>query len=110
MAAIGWQVRGMDYLLRDPERIARRIVEGAVDGGVLLLHDGGGLQGSTDRSATIRALPLVIDGLRARGFTFLRVDQLFGVAAYHPRGSGEGIPRPGGPAGAPFGTRRGVPG
>ena len=58
---------------------------GAVDGGVLLLHDGGGFQGSADRSATLRALPLVIDGLRARGFTFVRVDQLFDVAAYQGR-------------------------
>ena len=82
MAAVGWQVRGMDYWLRDPKRIARRIVEGAVGGGVLTLHDGGGFQGSEDRSATVQALPLVIDGLRARGFTFRRVDELFDVAAY----------------------------
>jgi chitin deacetylase len=82
MAAIGWQMRGMDYVIRDPERIVRRMVDGAVDGGVLLLHDGGGLQGSGDRSATIRALPMVIDGLRARGFTFVRADQLFAVPAY----------------------------
>ena len=109
MAAIGWQVRGMDYLLRDPERIARRIVEGAVDGGVLLLHDGGGFQGSMDRSATIRALPLVIDGLRARGFTFLRVDQLFGVAAYHPERAGREAPGPVGRL-ARLGARPGAPG
>jgi peptidoglycan/xylan/chitin deacetylase (PgdA/CDA1 family) len=82
MVAIGWQTRGMDYVLRDPERIARRIVDGAVAGGVLLLHDGGGLQGSVDRSATVHALPMVIDGLRARGFTFVRADQLFAVPAY----------------------------
>jgi peptidoglycan/xylan/chitin deacetylase (PgdA/CDA1 family) len=82
MTAIGWQVRGMDYVIRDPSRIARRLVQGAADGGVLLLHDGGGLQGAGDRSATIRALPLVIDGLRARGFSFRRVDQLFDVPAY----------------------------
>jgi peptidoglycan-N-acetylglucosamine deacetylase len=83
MTPIGWQTRGMDYVIRDPERIARRIIRGAADGAVLLLHDGGGLQGSTDRTATIVALPLVIDGLRSRGFTFLTVDQLFGVKAYH---------------------------
>ncbi len=107
MVAIGWQVRGMDYVIRDPERIARRIVEGAIDGGVILLHDGGGLQGSVDRSATIRALPRVIDGLRARGFTFVRVDQLFGVAAYsadRPATAAQGVARglagPGSPAGA----------
>jgi peptidoglycan/xylan/chitin deacetylase (PgdA/CDA1 family) len=107
MTAIGWQVRGMDYFIRDPERIARRIVEGAVDGGVILLHDGGGFQGSVDRSATIQALPRLIDGLRARGFTFVRVDQLFGVAAYcadRPATAAHdvapGLAGPGSPAGA----------
>jgi peptidoglycan/xylan/chitin deacetylase (PgdA/CDA1 family) len=82
MTAVGWQVRGMDYVIRDPKRIARRLVEGAADGGVLLLHDGGGLQGTVDRSATLHALPLVIDGLRARGFSFQRLDRLFDVPAY----------------------------
>jgi chitin deacetylase len=91
MAVVGWQARGMDYWLQDPERIARRIVEGAVDGGVLMLHDGGGFQGGSDRSATVRALPLVIDGLRARGFTFRRLDELFHVPAY--QGIGEGTQR-----------------
>jgi peptidoglycan/xylan/chitin deacetylase (PgdA/CDA1 family) len=90
MAAIGWQMRGMDYVIRDPERIARRMVDGAVDGGVLLLHDGGGFQGSGDRSATVRALPMVIDGLRARGFTFVRADQLFAVPAYRTEGAEAG--------------------
>jgi chitin deacetylase len=82
MAAFGWQARGMDYVIRDPERIARRVVDGAVAGGVLLLHDGGGLPMSVDRSATVRALPIIIDGLRARGFTFVRADALFAVPAY----------------------------
>jgi peptidoglycan-N-acetylglucosamine deacetylase len=107
MTVIGWQVRGMDYVIRDPKRIARRIVEGAADGGVILLHDGGGLQGSVDRSATIQALPRVIDGLRERGFTFVRVDRLFGVPAYRteretPAASGVAarLAGPGSPAGA----------
>jgi chitin deacetylase len=82
MAAFGWQARGMDYVLRDPERIARRVIEGALPGGVLLLHDGGGLPGSVDRSPTVRALPMIIDGLRERGLTFVRADELFGMPAY----------------------------
>jgi peptidoglycan/xylan/chitin deacetylase (PgdA/CDA1 family) len=108
MSAVGWQVRAMDYVVRDPGRIARRIVEGAVDGGVLLLHDGGGFQGGADRSATVEALPLVIDGLRARGFTFLRVDQLFPVAAYRAEdgraGSGSPAARVTRPAAGPDAT------
>ena len=80
---------------------------GVVDGGVILLHDGGGYQGSMDRSATLQALPLVIDGLRARGFTFLRVDQLFDVAAYQATAAAREYPdsgwltSPGSGAGGP---------
>jgi peptidoglycan-N-acetylglucosamine deacetylase len=92
MAAVGWQVRGMDYWLQDPERIARRIVERAIGGGVLQMHDGGGFLGGADRSATLRALPIVIDGLRARGFTFVRVDELFHVPAYEADGVAAGRP------------------
>ncbi len=42
-------------------------------GNVLLLHDGGG-----DRSATVQALPMIIDGLRARGFQLVSVANLIG--------------------------------
>jgi peptidoglycan-N-acetylglucosamine deacetylase len=88
MTAVGWQARGKDYLTLDPGRIAQRIIRGASNGGVLLLHDGGGFQGGTDRSPTLQALPLVIDGLRELGYAFLRLDRLFGVEAYRTeRGS-----------------------
>jgi cellulose synthase/poly-beta-1,6-N-acetylglucosamine synthase-like glycosyltransferase/peptidoglycan/xylan/chitin deacetylase (PgdA/CDA1 family)/spore germination protein YaaH len=40
-------------------------------GNIILLHDGGG-----DRTATIEALPAVIEGLRARGFKIVSVEQL----------------------------------
>ncbi len=42
-------------------------------GSIILLHDGGG-----DRSATIKALPLIIDGLRQRGFQIVPVEDLIG--------------------------------
>lgn len=82
MRCIGWQVRGFDAVGGTPEAIARRIVLKAKPGGVLLLHDGSGLQGTSDRSATLQALPMIIDGLRARGFEFKRLDELLGVPAY----------------------------
>ncbi len=58
-----------------PEQIVRRVLEGARGGGgnIVLLHDGGG-----DRAATVAALPAVIDGLRAQGFTLVSVAQLLG--------------------------------
>jgi cellulose synthase/poly-beta-1,6-N-acetylglucosamine synthase-like glycosyltransferase/spore germination protein YaaH/peptidoglycan/xylan/chitin deacetylase (PgdA/CDA1 family) len=42
-------------------------------GSIILLHDGGG-----DRSATLKALPVLIDALRARGYNIVPVSQLMG--------------------------------
>jgi cellulose synthase/poly-beta-1,6-N-acetylglucosamine synthase-like glycosyltransferase len=44
-----------------------------VCGNIILLHDGGG-----DRSATVRALPEIIEGLRSRGFQIVGVQDLLG--------------------------------
>ena len=82
MTAIGWQIRGFDAVQSDPAKIAKRIVSRARAGGVILLHDGAGLQGSDDRSATIAALPVIIDGLRARGLNPVRLDELLDVKGY----------------------------
>jgi len=40
-------------------------------GNIVLMHDGGG-----DRSHTVEALPQIIDGLRAKGFEFVKVSDL----------------------------------
>ena len=55
-------------------------------GNIVLLHDGGG-----DRSETVRALPTIIDGIRARGYEIAPVYDLIGmqradVMAPLPRG------------------------
>jgi cellulose synthase/poly-beta-1,6-N-acetylglucosamine synthase-like glycosyltransferase/peptidoglycan/xylan/chitin deacetylase (PgdA/CDA1 family)/spore germination protein YaaH len=42
-------------------------------GSVILMHDGGG-----DRSATVAALPVLIDALRARGYSIVPVSTLLG--------------------------------
>lgn len=44
-------------------------------GQIILLHDGGG-----DRSATVAALPTLIDALRAKGYTFVPVSRLAGLS------------------------------
>lgn len=82
MIAVGWQVRGFDAVSTNAAKIAERIVDKARAGGVILLHDGAGLQGGDDRSATVAALPVIIDGLRARGFEILRLDKLLQIEPY----------------------------
>lgn len=82
MKAIGWQVRGLDSMRGDADAITERIVKGAEPGGVIMLHDGSGYGGRVDRSGTIAALPRIIEGLRARGLSFSRLDELLDVEPY----------------------------
>ena len=61
-------------------------VENLRCGNIVLLHDGGG-----DRAETVRALPMIIDGIRARGYEIAPVYELLGmqradVMAPLPRG------------------------
>jgi peptidoglycan/xylan/chitin deacetylase (PgdA/CDA1 family) len=48
------------------------VVRGATAGAIILMHDGG------HHPQTVRALPAVIRGLRARGFHFATVTELLG--------------------------------
>jgi peptidoglycan-N-acetylglucosamine deacetylase len=69
----------------DPRRPANEIVADVMKnlppcdpgnltcGNIILLHDGGG-----DRSETLKALPLIIDGLKQRGYEIVPVSGLLG--------------------------------
>ncbi len=82
LTPVGWQVRGLDSVGGDARAIEARVVRGAQPGGVIVLHDGGGFGGRVDRSATLEALPRIIDGLKARGLTFARLDELLELEPY----------------------------
>ncbi len=76
--ALGYLVVDMDVDPRDWEpqtasSIAERVLSRSTNGGVILLHDGGG-----DRSATVAALPGIIAGLRARGLGIVPLAELVG--------------------------------
>lgn len=75
-ASLGQQVVGWTLGVWDSDRpgagaIAQRAIAGVRAGTILLLHDGDGYDPAGDRSQTAAALPEIIDGLRARGFTFV---------------------------------------
>ena len=82
MVVVGWQARGCDAVCSDAQVIAARVVERALPGGVILLHDGAGLGGTSSRAPTLDALPRILDGLEARGLRFERLDRLLGVEPY----------------------------
>ncbi|NBC96339.1 MAG: glycosyltransferase, partial [Deinococcus-Thermus bacterium] len=72
----GYDVDSLDYATPDPEEIRRRVVNGVLAGGrVVLMHDAAG-----DRRPTVAALPGIIDDLQAAGFRFVTMHELVGLA------------------------------
>ncbi len=56
------------------DQIVKNVLANANNGNAVLLHDAGG----DTRAETIKALPLIIEGLKARGYTFVPVSALVG--------------------------------
>ena len=67
---VGWTLGVWDTALPGPTVIADRVLRGTRNGSIVLLHDGDGYDPHGDRMQTARALPLIIRGLRERGFSF----------------------------------------
>ncbi len=61
-----WSVDSLDWERPGVAAIVRNVLKSARNGGIVLMHDGGG-----DRSETVQALPYIISGLRQRDFIFV---------------------------------------
>jgi len=69
MRLVQWSVDPHDYLVSATAAgIARTVLRAVRPGSIVLLHDGGG-----DASATIRALPRIIRGIRQRGLELVAI-------------------------------------
>ena len=84
MHMVLWSASAGDWATRNAPLVARRILAGARPGAILLLHDGLDGNPAADRSVLVQALPLILDGLRAKGLTPVRLDRLLGTDAYQP--------------------------
>lgn len=65
---VGWTLGVWDTDRPGAGVIAERVVRGARDRSIVLLHDGDGRDPRGDRTQTAAALPSMIHGLRERGF------------------------------------------
>ncbi len=79
--SVGLHVDTDDWQGPPASVIAKRAIDGVEagdavrSGNIILLHDSGGT-----RTETIKALPAIIDGLRARGYRFVGVSELAGLS------------------------------
>jgi peptidoglycan/xylan/chitin deacetylase (PgdA/CDA1 family) len=85
MTMVGWNVSSADWATRDPRLVASRTLQRVRPGSIILLHDGLDGNGRADRTVVVRALPLILNGLRARRLRPVRLDRLLGLRGYAGR-------------------------
>ncbi|MEH2067946.1 MAG: polysaccharide deacetylase family protein [Nostoc sp.] len=73
-----WSEESGDAQRRSPQvpRMVKNVLKDAKPGAIVLMHDGGG-----NRSRTVKALPQIIDGLKAQGYRFVTIPELLQIQA-----------------------------
>lgn len=79
---VTWDDMTFDYWGLAPDKVVRNIVGRARPGGIIVLHDGNEAKPVAARENVVAALPQIIDQLRAEGYQFVTLDQLFDTPAY----------------------------
>jgi peptidoglycan/xylan/chitin deacetylase (PgdA/CDA1 family) len=65
LTCVGWSVRSLDSVSRDPVRVAARVIRAVRPGSIVLMHEGAFL----NPAVRVRALELVLEQLGARRIT-----------------------------------------
>jgi len=68
LSTVLWCVDPRDWKENNPDKVAQHVVEHAVNGAIILLHEG--------RESTLKALPQIIEGLWAKGFEIVPLSEL----------------------------------
>lgn len=74
--AVIWSIDTLDWSQKDSSNIANNVLDNVRNGDIILMHSNG------DKKATAEALPQIIDGLKAKGYTIVTLDKLLGIDAY----------------------------
>lgn len=72
--AIGWNIRSMDTVIKEEEKLLEKVIKELQPGAVVLLHD--------TSTTTLAILPRLIAAARSKGYEFVRIDQLLNVTPY----------------------------
>jgi peptidoglycan/xylan/chitin deacetylase (PgdA/CDA1 family) len=82
MHTVTWDVSASDWTERDGAVVAAKILDRVRPGSIILLHDGLDGNAGADRSVLRTALPMILDGLAAKGLKPVRLDELLGQPGY----------------------------
>lgn len=71
-----WSIDTLDWSQREKQNIVKNVLDNVRAGDIILMHC------DEDKQVTVEALPVVLEGLKSRGYTIVGLDDLLGVEAY----------------------------
>jgi peptidoglycan/xylan/chitin deacetylase (PgdA/CDA1 family) len=74
LISVGWNVRSLDTVIRDEQRLLRRVLRKIRPGSILLFHD--------SSEATVRILDTLISRIREMGYEIVRPDKMLKLEPY----------------------------
>jgi peptidoglycan-N-acetylglucosamine deacetylase len=72
MLMVLWSVTSRDWTAPGEDAIVAKVIREVRPGGIVLLHDFGGLT----REPTLRAVPRIVRALRHKGYRFVTVPEM----------------------------------
>lgn len=82
LRTVMWSVDPRDWSRPGTDAIVARILADVRPGSIVILHDGGGY-----RDETVAALPIILSSLKARGYSFVTLDDLLDFSSCNVRGA-----------------------
>ena len=71
---VGWSVRSLDTVIKDEQKLLKKVTERIKPGAVFLFHD------TVD--ATLAILPAFLKDVRSKGYEIVRLDEMINLQAY----------------------------
>lgn len=71
---VGWNIRSMDTMIKDDQKLFNKVSAALKPGAILLFHD--------TCASTVRMLPAFITDAKQKGYEFVRLDKLINKEAY----------------------------
>lgn len=73
-SVIMWSADSLDYKRPPADRLVNSVMRNSKPGGIVLMHDGGGV-----RDSTVKALPAMIDKFRNLGYRFVTIPEMLEI-------------------------------
>jgi peptidoglycan/xylan/chitin deacetylase (PgdA/CDA1 family) len=71
-----WSIDTLDWSQREKDNITKNVLDNVRPGEIILMHS------NEDKKVTLEALPDIISGLKAKGYSIVTLSEMLGVNAY----------------------------